>query len=76
MTDPRPYYPKFIVTRTETGEVVNEDTFTLIPAHDRHAIYALRAYADACWHDNPALADDLRALALRHERAHEEGSSA
>jgi hypothetical protein len=61
--DDRPYYRKFRVIRVETGEEVPEDTFTLIPAHDEYAAVALRAYADVCESDNPALAVDLRRLA-------------
>lgn len=66
---PRGYYKKFTVIRNDTGEEVTEDTFTLIPAHDEHAIPALEAYAAACEADNPDLARDIRALLARNAQA-------
>lgn len=54
------YFKKFEVKRANTGEVVNEECFVLIPSHDPVAKVAILAYADAT--DNKELAKDLRAL--------------
>ena len=51
-------YAKYIVTKTETGEEVN-DCFVLRPAHDPHAVAALKAYAESCINENPALTSDI-----------------
>lgn len=42
--------------------------FVLDWKHDRFAVPAARAYADACERDYPELAKDLRAKADRYER--------
>ena len=56
------YYPKYLVIRRSNCEVVDPTTcFTLIPDHDKHAMVALKAYADSCAEDMPGLAAALRA---------------
>lgn len=40
--------------------------FVLAYAHDKHAQIALKAYADSCEAEFPALADDLRYELRRH----------
>lgn len=59
--DERGYHKKFRVIRTETGEEVEERTFTLIPSKDPAARIALAAYARASReiYDNEDLDDDL-----------------
>jgi hypothetical protein len=69
MRDLRGFYDKFQVIRRETGKEITDATFTLIPARDVHAAPALRAYADSCEIENPALAEDLRELARRYPSA-------
>ena len=64
--DMRGFYDKFQVVRRTTGEEVTDATFTLIPAHDPHALPALLAYADSVASSNPDLARDLRALVEEH----------
>lgn len=43
----RGYHKRFRVIREETGEEVEERTFTLIPSRDPLAAVALAAYAEA-----------------------------
>lgn len=59
--DERGYYEKFRVVRKETGEEVEEDTFTLIPSKDPAARVALAAYAQAAAdiYENEQLKADL-----------------
>jgi hypothetical protein len=57
-------YNKFTVTRTDGssapgGRHEGCQYFVLDLMHDRHAPAALRAYADSCRADYPALAEDL-----------------
>ncbi len=61
-------YHKFNVTRTDGtdapgGKHHGDQYFVLNVTYDRHAIPALRAYADSCATEYPALAADLRKLA-------------
>lgn len=58
-------YGKFVVTRVdgssrEGGKHEHCDYFVLDWKHDKFAVPAARAYADACEAEYPALADDLR----------------
>lgn len=66
-TDPdatRGLFRKYRVERTD-GKPVGE--CFVLEAHDRHAIAALRAYADSCASDYPSLSTDLVTLAGRWE---------
>lgn len=61
-------YHKFNVTRTDGTDALGgkhhgDQYFVLNSTSDRHAIPALRAYADSCATEYPALAADLRKLA-------------
>lgn len=62
--DPKPYYKKYHVIRTDNGDYVHERTFTLVPSRDECAVPALLAYADAVEGKNPELAEDLREWCL------------
>lgn len=58
-------YQKYTVTRTDGssgpgGKHEHCDYFVLDWKHDRFAIAAARAYADACESEYPDLAEDLR----------------
>lgn len=57
----RGLYGKYLVQRITdpTGKHDHCRYFVLDPRHDPHALTALRAYADACRADFPALAVDL-----------------
>ena len=65
MGDPtKGLYEKFKVTRTDgksrTGKKYEGCRYFVLDLnHDRHAIPALRAYAESCAEDYPLLADDL-----------------
>jgi hypothetical protein len=65
MTEPtRGLYNKFNVTRTDGssepgGKHNGCEYFVLDLTHDPFAVDALRAYAVACQHEYPLLADDL-----------------
>ena len=62
----RGLYGKFVVTRTDGRDAFGEkhdgcDYFVLDLTHDKHAIPAVLAYADACERDGyTELARDLR----------------
>ena len=47
-------------TWIEEREPIEDSCFVLRPERDAHAIPSLRAYADACEPEHPALAEDLR----------------
>ncbi|WP_285905798.1 hypothetical protein [Pseudodesulfovibrio pelocollis] len=60
----RGIYKKFAVRRTDGssrkgGKHHNCEYFVLDLTHDPHAIPAIRAYADSCRAEYPALAGDL-----------------
>lgn len=62
---PQGIYEKFIVRRTDgqsrkCGKHYGCRYFVLDMTHDPLAVPAIRAYADACAKDNPALAGALR----------------
>lgn len=61
----RGLYGKYRVERTSDPKGKHDDCryFVLDPQHDPNAVTALRAYADACADEYPALAADLRAWA-------------
>lgn len=50
---------KYIVHKTDTGEIVRTPCFVLRYDRDPHARAALRAYAASCEPENPRLAFDL-----------------
>ena len=58
----RGLYQKFIVTRTgdSSGKHARCEYFVLDLNHDKHAVAALRAYAESCNEEYPQLAADLR----------------
>ena len=61
-------YNKFVVRRTDGsseqgGKHEHCDYFVLDLSHDKHAIPALRAYAESCEPEYKALADDLFLIA-------------
>jgi hypothetical protein len=63
----RGLYQKFRVVRTDGssepgGKHERCEYYVLDLKHDRFAAPALEAYADACAHEYPALAADLRAI--------------
>lgn len=59
--DARPeWYEKYEVRRRDTGALVPEPHFTLVPATDPHAAAALRAYADSVETEVPGLAGAIR----------------
>ena len=62
-------YYKYIVRRVHDPEGKHDRCkyFVLDLTHDKFAAAAARAYADACESEFPALAQDLRALALRED---------
>ena len=66
----RGLYRKYDVTRREdpTGKHITCLYYVLDLDHDRHAIPALRAYADSCESEYPALAADLRRWAEGTDR--------
>lgn len=69
----RGLYGKFTVTRTDgTSEPGKKHDgcayFVLDMSHDKHAAPALRAYADSCEMESPALARDLRLEAYATSR--------
>jgi hypothetical protein len=60
-------YRKYEIRRTDGGSEPGGKHehcpyFVLDLEHDRYALAALRAYADACEQEMPALADDLRSI--------------
>lgn len=64
----RGLYGKFYVRRVDGRDTVGEkhadcEYFVLDMTHDPHAAAALRAYADSCEAEFPALARDLRTKA-------------
>lgn len=70
----RGIYHKFNVTRTDGSSAPGGKHdgcryFVLDLSHDPHAIPALRAYAESCAKDYPALAADARHLADEAEAA-------
>ncbi|WP_237085781.1 hypothetical protein [Mycobacteroides abscessus] len=60
----RGLYAKYRVEKVN-GKPVGE--CFVLEAHDRHAIEALRAYAQSCVNDYPSLSTDLIAMAGRWE---------
>ncbi len=65
-------YGKFNVSRvdgkSEFGEKHHKCSyFVLDTVHDKHAIPALRAYANSCESEYPLLARDIRAMAFGME---------
>lgn len=69
-------YRKYRVTRIDdaTGKHDGCEFFVLDWMHDRFAVPAIRAYADACAAEFPLLATELRYLAIYYENRHAEGS--
>lgn len=64
--DPRGLFEKFRVSRVDGSDAIGGkhhgcDYFVLDLTHDKHAKAALRAYADDCRAERPALARDLDA---------------
>ena len=55
----RGLYDKYVIYKAATGARVTDPCFVL-SFHDPHAVAALRAYAESCEEDFPALAEDLR----------------
>lgn len=54
------FYPKFVVTRRDTGEEVDPHTcFTLVPAHDPAAVQALHVYVEYIAATHPNLAEQI-----------------
>lgn len=65
MSKDGPIFHKFNVTRTDGssepgGKHRDCDYFVLDTTHDKHAKYALAAYADACEETHPNLAANIR----------------
>lgn len=61
-------YRKFIIERVDGGDGAGEkhdgcEYFVLDLSHDKYAVPALRAYADHCRLEYPALANDLQTKA-------------
>ena len=76
----RGLYAKYRITRTDGQSAPGKKHdgchyFVLDLTHDKHAAPALRAYADSCEAEHPALARDLReeALATKLEPYHRGG---
>lgn len=69
-------YRKYRVTRIndDTGKHDGCEFFVLDWHHDRFAVPAIRAYADACAAEFPLLAAELRYLASYYENRRQEGS--
>jgi hypothetical protein len=68
----RGLYKKFIIQRTDgsSGHGGKHEQccyFVLDLVHDPHADAAIEAYADACEHEQPALAADLRKWLRRND---------
>lgn len=64
----RGVYQKFIVERTDGASKPGKKHadcfyFVIDTDHDKHGVAALRAYADSCAAEYPALAEDLRQVA-------------
>lgn len=59
MDNERGLYVKYIVTKADSGELVNS-CFVLRPSKDPHAYAALKAYAESCKTDNPTLWNDIQ----------------
>ena len=67
MTDrERGLYPKYRVEKLN-GRPIGE--CFVLEQHDPHAVAALRAYADSCAADFPALATDLAVMADRWQES-------
>lgn len=75
-TDPKDentgLYGKFQVRRVDGRDAPGQkhadcEYFVLDLTHDRHAIPAIRAYAESCRHRFPALASDLERIANTKE---------
>ena len=65
----RGLYNKFLVERVDGSiEHQNCEYFVLDLDHDPHAIAAIRAYADSCCKEYPALSIDLLAKAANKEK--------
>lgn len=58
----------------ETGKHHECEFFVLDWHHDKFAVPAMRAYADACQAEFPVLAEELRKLASYYETRRNEGS--
>jgi hypothetical protein len=60
----RGLYGKYYVERLEdhSGKHARCQYYVLDPTHDKFAIPALQAYADACEEEYPLLARDIRKL--------------
>lgn len=69
-------YRKYRVTRVNdpTGKHDGCEFYVLDWMHDKFAIPAARAYADACVKEFPVLAESLRQLASYYEARRAEGS--
>jgi len=69
-------YRKYSVRRLGPTERKHEgcEFFVLDWHHDKFAVPAIRAYADACHGEFPVLAEELRALASYYETRRNEGS--
>lgn len=69
-------YRKYRVTRIggTPGKHDGCEYFVLDWMHDKFAVPAIRAYADACVKEFPLLAEQLRVMASYYEKRHEEGS--
>lgn len=72
----RGLYRKYRVTRLGDAEGKHDgcEFFVLDWHHDKFAVPAIRAYADACAKEFPVLAEELRKLASYYEQRREEGS--
>lgn len=72
MDKSRGLYSKYKVTRTDGsdksgGKHEGCDYFVLDYTHDKFALKALKAYANACRREFPLLAHDLDAIILGHD---------
>lgn len=55
------FYPKYRIIDRESGEEIDPSTcFTMVPAHDPHAVEALKVYADSVEEELPGLAGQIR----------------
>ncbi|AJD82946.1 hypothetical protein PJWF_00052 [Achromobacter phage JWF] len=64
---PQGLYEKYLVTRRDGrdepgGDRAGASYFVLDLDHDKFAVPALRAYADACEREYPILAQDIRRM--------------
>lgn len=67
-------YAKYIVRRADGSDAPGEKHenctyYVLDLTHDKHAIPAIRAYAESCREEHPKLAQDLEMLAAEYTEA-------